>query len=218
MRATQLAFDVSALTNEDSKTSLPVRVKPTFDEALRKDFAMSAKTSIFRAGASAPVKVLLEKNLLSKGSSLNFGKGKYDHDTNSIAEITGHCAGYDYTYMPDINVLGKSYTNIFSGYVVNTLKKAPRKYVWQQMASCSVDGVVFVAARTDTKNINGTDFEDGKITSIGTFQRSYAEKGSLVKEAKDYFEHVVEIKGKSGFVLIAASHVKLPENVLANAK
>lgn len=130
--------------------------KPQLTQALISDFAISAKTSIFRAGPSAPIKVLIEKNLLSQGSAINYGKGRHNHDTNAIKEITGHCVGYDYVHLPDTDLLGSSYSCLYSGYVVNTLPIKARAYVWNQMAQCTKnDCVAFVAARTDKKVLKG---------------------------------------------------------------
>ena len=192
------------------------RQKPVFKEELKADFTTSAKTAIFRNGPSAPIKTLIEKGLFGKGSALNYGKGKYDHDTNEIARITSHCVGYDYTFSPCTEVLGDSYDYLYSGYCVNTLPIDARKYVWAQMASC-VRGVAFVAARTDGKNIHGKPSEDGVVTSIGTFQKAY-KKNELKEEALMHFDYVAEIKGKSGFGIVACSHNPLPDHILAHAK
>jgi hypothetical protein len=206
-----------ASNNEESKQDLVV--KPTLTDSLKLDFKMSSKTSIFRSGASAPVKVLLEKNILSVGSALNYGKGKFDHDTDEIRKITTHCVGYDYTYHPDTELLlGSSYNTVYCGYVVNTLPIDARKFVWCQMAECTANkGIAFVAARTDKSNINGVIFEDGVITKIGTFQKFY-DKGTLVEEAKQFFKYVVEIKGKSGFSLVACSNIPLPKKITVHQK
>lgn len=190
--------------------------KPQLTPGLISDFATSAKTSIFRAGPSAPIKILVDKGLFTQGSAINYGKGRHNHDTNAIKEITGHCVGYDYVHLPDTDLLGSSYSCLFSGYVVNTLPILARAYVWNQMAQCTKnDGVAFVAARTD--KIKGTPSEDGVITSIGTFQKSYAPQ-ALKIEAQDYFKYVVEIKGKAGFSIVACSNSPLSEHILNHAK
>ncbi|MDP2564458.1 hypothetical protein [Pseudoalteromonas marina] len=208
--------DLFSMCEAPKTTVTTKRQKPAFKEELKTDFTTSAKTAIFRNGPSAPIKTLIEKGLLGEGSALNYGKGKYDHDTNAIAKLTGHCVGYDYTYSPCTDVLGTSYDYLYSGYCVNTLPIEARQYVWAQMASC-VRGIAFVAARTDGKNIHGTPSEDGVVTKIGTFQKAY-QKNELKEEALEHFDYVVEIKGKSGFSIVACSHSELPEHILAHAK
>jgi hypothetical protein len=190
------------------------RLKPILTDELKRDFTASAKTSIFRSGPSAPMKVLLEKKLIPAGSCINYGKGKFSHDTDAIASVSGHCVEYDFIYHPDAKLLGSSYDTLYAGYVVNVLPPVAREYVWLQMSNCT-RGVAFIAARTD--HIKGTDFEDGVYTSIKTFQKSYG-KGALLKEALKYFEYAVEIKGKTGFSIVACSHTYLPERVINHAK
>lgn len=186
----------------------------TLTDEIKANFETSARTSIFRSGPSAPMKVLIEKELFSKGSSINYGKGRYNHDTDEIREATGHCVGYDYVFLPDVELLGTSYTNLFASYVVNTLPIASRNFVWQQMSDCT-KGVAFISARTD--KIKGKPFEDGVITNIKTFQKSFA-KGELLTEALQFFPYAVEIKGKSGFGIVACSHQPLSEHILKHAK
>ncbi len=189
-------------------------VKTPLTDKIKEDFNTSAKTSIFRSGASAPMKVLLAKELFSTGSSINYGKGKFNHDTDAIRGATSHCVGYDYVYLPDIELLGSSYTNLYSGYVVNTLPPKARQFVWEQMSD-STKGVAFVAARTD--KISGTPSEDGVITSIKTFQKSY-KKQELLEEALRFYPFVAEIKGKAGFSIVACSHQPLSEKILKHSK
>jgi len=206
-----LPYQLDAFTPEAEPKAFS---KPILTQALKQDFATSAKTSIFRSGASAPMKVIIAKGLLSKGSSINFGKGRFNHDTDEMKKITGHSVGYDYVYLPDIEVLGSSYDYLFASYVVNTLPRQARSYVWVQMSEIC-RGIAFVAARTDL--IKGIPDDDGIITSKKTWQKSY-KKNELVEEALDFFDHVIEIKGKSGFSLVACSHQLLPERVLKHAK
>jgi hypothetical protein len=191
----------------------PVHIE--IDETLKAQFKVSSRTAIARSKESAPLQVLIEKSLLSKGSTLHFGKGRAHLDSAALLRETSSCSDYDYTHHPSIEVLGSSYTNVFASYVVNTLQYDARMYVYQTIAK-STNGVAFIAARSDS-NIKGTPNGDGFLTSIKTFQKKYLPQ-ELYSEAKDFFEHVVEIKGRSGFQLIACSHNPLPEKILAQQK
>lgn len=184
---------------------------------LKADFITSGKTSIFRSGLSAPVKILIEKALFQKGPSLNFGKGRYNYDTDGIKAVAGDCQNYDYVYHPDTSVLRTNYTNIYAGYIVNTLPVLAREFVWRQMAICTDKnkGVCFVAARTD--KIPGTKKGDGVITSRKTFQKSY-QKNELITEAVQHFQYASEIKSQSGFSLVACSHSPLPGRINQHKK
>lgn len=184
---------------------LPYEVQsaPT-EEELKNDFAVSARTSIFRKTAAAPLKILIKNGYLKSGSCINYGKGKYDVDSLEIRKATGFCVDYDYTYCR-ADVLGGSYNMLYSGYVVNTLPIASRMVVWREMAKCvSNGGVAYVAARSDN-GIKGKEYEDGFISSIGTFQRKY-QGDDLAEEAKKTFEFVEYIKSPSGFHIVRCSH------------
>jgi hypothetical protein len=188
--------------------------KIILNDTMREQFKVSSRTAIARAKESAPLQVLLEKSLLKVGSTLHFGKGRAEIDSAALLKATGSCSDYDYIHHPDIDVLGSSYENVFASYVVNTLQYNARMYVLQQIAK-STKGVAFIAARSD--NIKGVKNGDGLLTSINTFQKSYR-PGELVAETQKYFRYVVEIKGRSGFQLVACSKEPLAQNVLAHRK
>jgi hypothetical protein len=194
------------------ETTKPEHVQ--LDDTIKAQFKVSSRTAIARAKESAPLQVLIEKSLLAKGSTLHFGKGKADLDSSALLRVTGSCAEYDYIHHPDIEVLGSSYTNVYASYVVNTLQFNARMYVYQTIAK-STNGIAFIAARSD--KIKGTPQGDGLLTSIKTFQKQY-KQSELSEEAKGYFEHVVEIKGRAGFQLVACSHHPLPDYILAQQK
>lgn len=194
--------------------SRPQPKKIILDDTMRAQFKVSSRTAIGRSKESAPLQVLIEKSLLSKGSTLHFGKGRAHHDSIALFNETGSCSDYDYIHHPDIDVLGNSYTNVFASYVVNTLQFKARMYVLQQIAQ-STNGVAFIAARSDT--IKGTKDGDGLLTSINTFQKSYL-PGELSTEAEKYFNYVSEIKGRAGFQLVACSHTPLSDSVLTHTK
>ncbi|OEE37331.1 hypothetical protein A1QO_04285 [Vibrio genomosp. F10 str. ZF-129] len=171
-------------------------------EQLAEDFASSAKTSIFRKTAAAPLKILLENNCI-KGSTLNFGKGKYDCDSNAIREVT-HCQDYDYTHCP-INILGRTWDTVYAGYVMNTLRPRSRQVVWSQVAAAT-KGTAYIAVRSDKdRGIRGEPMDDGVVTIRNTFQIGYTEQ-KLLSEAAQFFEHVEIVKGKSGFRIVKCSH------------
>lgn len=176
---------------------------------IEQDFAISAKTSIFRKVASAPLRQLAERGLIT-GSVLNFGKGKYSTDTDYIRtqDGVGLVSEYDYTYCRT-DILGKSFSTVFAGFVLNTLPPASRKVVWQQIANATSrnHGIAYIAVRSD-KGIKGTPKADGFVSSVGTFQKRYC-KGDLFNESIGFFQYAEEIKGKSGYRLIRCSHQPL---------
>lgn len=183
------------------QTTAPASV----DDSIIEDFSKSGRTAIYRGKISAPLKIILDFGLLKKNSSsLHYGKGRCQCDSDAIKAQTGFCTDYDYCHCPFPEVLGSSYHNVFAAYVMNTLPPKARRYVWRQVAqSTAHSGVAFIAVRSD--KIKGKPSEDGVITSIGTFQKSY-KKGELLSEASEHFNYVVEIKGKPGFHIVACSN------------
>jgi hypothetical protein len=176
---------------------------------LHADFAASAKTSIARKHPSAPLQILLDLGLL-RGSVLNYGKGRWTVDSDAISASVGHCIDYDYTHCPsDVIQTKQGYFNsCFAGYVLNTLPPRSRDVVWTEIATMvrkgQDAGSAFIGVRSD-KNMRGESFEDGIITSIGTFQTSYT-RSKLLLEAQRHFEFVKFLPSKSGFLLIQCSH------------
>lgn len=189
--------------------ALPIERKIATKEEIENDFKISGKTSIYRSKASAPLRLLIKNGWIT-GSVLNYGKGKYSADSDAIRALGLQCSDYDYTYAKYPEVLGSSFTTVFSGYVTNTLPIRSRKVVWAEIARATrKDGFAFIAARSDKdKAIKGKTFEDGVITKIGTFQKGYKE-GELLAEAKRFFEYAAEIPGcPNGFRIIMCSHTK----------
>ncbi|HHP0492428.1 TPA: hypothetical protein ACRZ2U_003190 [Vibrio harveyi] len=175
-------------------------------ENIDREFEISAKTSIFRKSASAPLKMLLGRKLI-KGSVLNFGKGRCDEDSKAIRLQVGHCSDYDYTYHR-VDIIGKHFDTVYAGYVVNTLPPQSRIVVWREIASATKKsgGKAYVAARSDAdRAIKGEPCADGVRTRIGTFQIGY-KSGQLEKEALRVFKYAREIPAKSGFRIVECSH------------
>ncbi|MBD0788136.1 hypothetical protein HUO09_17415 [Vibrio sp. Y2-5] len=173
---------------------------------LHHEFAMSAKTSIYRAKPSLPLRTLLDRNLL-QGSTLNFGKGKYDVDSLAITENIGiQCIDYDYTWAK-WDIMGSSFKSVVAMYVLNTLSRQGRDFVWNQLARVTDDsnGSLFVAVRSDRKGMKGEPFEDGVKTSRGTIQVAYTDE-MLISEATQYFGHVEIIQSNSSFILCKCKH------------
>ncbi|EGQ8229605.1 TPA: hypothetical protein GRR76_20145 [Vibrio parahaemolyticus] len=175
-------------------------------EDIDREFQISAKTSIYRKSASAPLKILLERQLL-RGSVLNFGKGRYDIDSTTIREQVGHCTDYDYTFHK-VDLIGQHFDSVYAGYVVNTLPPQSRMVVWREIANATKKegGRAYIAARSDAdRAIKGQPYADGVRTSIGTFQIGF-KSGQLEREALRVFKFAREIPAKSGFRIVECSH------------
>lgn len=180
-------------------------------EEIKKEFEISAKTSISRKAVSAPLQQFISQfpNVI-KGSCLNFAKGKEREslDTKAIIEQSGHCAEYDYTFANDASILKAHYQFIYCGYCTNVLPPFARTQVWETLANLSGStGIVIVASRSNTdRGIKGEPCFDGVRTRrLNTFQIGY-KKGQLLDEAKTVFSHAIELPTKGAYRIVACSH------------
>lgn len=202
----RVQLDLISLCMELSD-GLPVPKLFTSDtEVIESDFKASAQTSIFRKSASVPLRVLLEENLI-QGSVLNFGKGKWDTDSACIRAVTGNCQDYDYTWAPT-DIVGRHFSCVYAGYVLNTLPWRSRQVVWKKIADATdtKNGTAFIAVRSDKdKGIRGTNFEDGVITSRNTFQIGFSE-AQILNEASCFFSSCRVLCNKQNFILVSCRH------------
>ncbi|WP_281188843.1 hypothetical protein [Vibrio harveyi] len=183
-------------------------VKVIPDECIEKEFETSSRTSIYRKVASLPVRILLERGLIS-GSVLNFGKGKYDIDSDTIRAESKHrnCSDYDYTFARNTDLLGCHFDTVVAAYVVNTLPPISRSVVWSQIASVTDrNGTAYIAARSiRDKHIKGEPYKDGVRTSVGTFQIGYADE-QLLGESRQHFKHTRILVSRAAFVIVECRH------------
>lgn len=186
----------------------PIKNHPVSADIIANDFRNSGRTSIFRSSASAPLKFLIKKGWII-GSVLNYGKGRCSTDSDAIKSLGLQCSDYDYTFAYHPEVLGCSFTTVYAGYVTNTLPIRSREVVWSEVARATRKngGFAYIAARSDKdKGIRGKAFEDGVVTSIGTFQKGY-KKGELLAEALRHFAFAAEVDNcPSGFRIVMCSH------------
>ena len=169
-----------------------------------KQYRQSARTSMARSAISAPLQHLLKLDVL-KGSILNFGSGRADIDDQALKALSSDFATYDFNWKPNIEVLRKSYDNVFCAYVVNVLEPEPRYQVYKALAEVTKrSGCCYIAARTDS-SISGIEEFDGVRTSINTFQRKYTPR-TLASECREWFRDVNVIYKNGSFCLVACRH------------
>lgn len=214
MSVTQLSIFSTVPFGEEEKSNSQELVAPpkpkrksVITPKIEEEFKISAKTSIYRKSACAPLKWLLDKGLI-KGSCLNFGKGKYDCDSKAISNHTGFCVDYDYTYAPYPELLGQHFDTVFCAYVVNVLVPDAREVVYEQVANCTktYGGKAYFAVRSDKdRAIKGEPLEDGVRTSIGTFQIGFTEEVFLT-QALRHFGFVRQIRSHGAYRIFECYH------------
>jgi hypothetical protein len=155
-------------------------------------------TQIPRTRISAPTRFLLESDLIF-GNVLHHGAGRAQHDSVAMLRTPGVIDVQEYDpYGPywtqrDSRLLANDYDVVVSNYVLNTLPPAERQRVVNELGAVSTQHL-FIAVRSD--KVSGTPYEDGVITSRGTFQRTYTPQ-----EAQVEFGIPVVHRGR-GFVIL----------------
>ncbi len=183
---------------------------------VQEEFKLSKNTAIVRKVPAAPLRKLIELNLI-QGRTINFAKGKdkESKDTLAISQTTGRpCQEYDINWFNNPAALLRTYDTVYCGYCVNVLPPPARGLVWNQLSNLIEDkGIAYVAARTDkdvSKIKTGIPCYDGIRTSVRrTFQHGYESYG-LQNEASDYFAYCEEMTLSSEFRLVRCSHAPLP--------
>lgn len=165
----------------------------TTQEQIERDFAISAKTSIFRASPSVPLRFFVKERAIAPGSCLHFGKGRGDTDSNELRKHVAQLSDYDYTYC-QTDIVGQHFDCVIAIYVLNTLPPAARAVAWQQIHDATRDGFgqALIAVRSDKERIPKAAIaeQDGyRMGRTGTFQHFYSKQG-FIDEAKQYFQHV----------------------------
>lgn len=165
------------------------------------------RTQITRTSVSRPTRFIAGRfnEKLTGLRILHHGSGKAYADTALLEELGATVTDYepnpaDDPAKADRKRLKGTYDLVISNYVLNVLPPEQRDEVWGDLYSIArlaqrrrKDVVIYVTVRSfrDT-SIKGQPFEDGVITSRGTFQKGYDEQ-ELHREADRYFEfsHVI---------------------------
>ena len=160
----------------------------SFDQ-LEEEVEASGKTAIKRNAISAPVRKLLELDLL-KGSVLDYGCGRGD-DVRYLGikeDINVH--GYDVNHYPYREYMYFYYDVVLCTYVINTLESIENRLdvLCSVLDLCDDDGgAAYITVRRDCKT--------GK-TSRGTWQCGeidvIAEAERIIKEYSFYCKWMVE--------------------------
>ncbi len=147
------------------------------------------KTAIARTDYSRPIRIALADGLIGPTITVfDYGCGLGD-DVRHLGLHGCRSWGWDPAHRRDGTRSSARIVNL--GYVVNVIEDAEERVQCLKQAWSFTEGALIVSARltTDTADLKpaGT-FEDGIVTSIGTFQKFY-EQGEL-KEWLD--EHLPE--------------------------
>jgi len=101
------------------------------------------KTAMTRKGASAPLKFLLEKNLLISGSVLDYGCGK-GADVAALQSLGFAANGYDPHYLPKTPT---HHDNVLCTFVLNVVTVETQEKILHELSR--LGNKVFITVRRD---------------------------------------------------------------------
>ena len=146
------------------------------------------KAAMSRHSLSKPVRLALEANLFTEGSTFfDYGCG-YGGDVKRIAEKNFAAVGWDPYYQPDTSHISADIVNL--GYVINVIEDLGERREALLNAWTLTKKILIVAAQVliDDRNKCQIAYGDGVITSRNTFQKYYEQE-----ELKVYIDQVLNV-------------------------
>jgi hypothetical protein len=151
------------------------------------DFSEKSGITATGRGVSAPAKA--HAGIVKGKTVLDFGAGKGADVPFYEQAGAKKVAKYDPNHAPEMPA--GTFDVVTNTFVGNVLPKEARHSMWKEAYGKAKEKLV-VSVRSD--KIPGKAYEDGVITSKGTFQRSY-KKGELVEELQKLFPDATVEKG-----------------------
>jgi DNA phosphorothioation-associated putative methyltransferase len=145
------------------------------------------KTAIRRPGFSLPVNCLLRDSLLDASRTFfDYGCG-HGQDLNLLQGSGISCAGWDPVHRPQTDPTPADVVNL--GYVINVIENPQERGETLRRAWDLTRGILVVGAQGEFAAANKElpSFNDGVLTSRGTFQKYYSQA-----ELKAYIERQLE--------------------------
>ena len=133
-----------------------------------------AQTAIGRVSLSRPLQCAIADGLITKDTPIfDYGCGRGD-DIRHLAAMGYRASGWDPAYSPSTERYPSSVINL--GYVVNVIENARERRDALRQAWALAEDVLIVSARLALEGRalrNRSPFEDGCLTSCGTFQKFF---------------------------------------------
>lgn len=133
---------------------------------------------------SRPVMLALSHALIAPGTSVfDFGCGRGE-DLRYLQSVGIEAAGWDPHFSPDAAIESADFVNL--GYVLNVIEDPAERRQTLERAFALAKRVLMIAVRVDRSLETASQFSDGVITQIGSFQKLYSQG-----EFKEYLQEVL---------------------------
>ncbi|MFC5496290.1 DNA phosphorothioation-associated putative methyltransferase [Caenimonas terrae] len=158
-------------------------------------------TALARTNLSAPVQLLLRHGLITSTIQFfDYGCGK-GNDVETLRALGYTSAGWDPHFAPHNSIPPRADV-VNLGFVINVIEDAAERVEALSRAFSICSGVMTVGVMLRTSDTLGRPFQDGVLTSRGTFQKYFSQD-----EIKDYIEQVLSqevVMAAPGIALVFA--------------
>lgn len=147
------------------------------------------KAAIRRTDLSLPTKCVIRDGLLEQDATFfDYGCG-HGEDVHQLSEMGFHGDGWDPVFRPHAERQSANVVNL--GYVLNVIEDVDERAETLRSAWQLAEKLLTVAARIVVSGNDGaeTEYGDGVLTRIGTFQKYYTQA-----ELREYIEAVLEVE------------------------
>lgn len=147
------------------------------------------KAALKRSELSRPVRIALEANLFTEGTTFfDYGCG-YGGDVQHIADLGYHSTGWDPYYRPNTYLESADIVNL--GYIINVIEDIVERRQSLIKAWELTRQVLIVSAQVlvDDRRRGLVAYGDGVVTNRNTFQKYYEQE-----ELKLYIEQVLGVE------------------------
>ncbi len=146
------------------------------------------RAALHRTELSRPVKLVLEAELFSPGSSFfDYGCG-HGGDVSRLAELGYPSSGWDPHYCPDNPIKAADIVNL--GYIINVIDDVKERREALEKAWSLTRNILIVSAQilVNNRQKGVLAYGDGILASPNTWQKYYEQE-----ELKTYIDNVLEV-------------------------
>lgn len=146
-----------------------------------------------RYSLSRPLALAVAHRLVDASRTVfDYGCGR-GADVRLLNRLGIHAGGWDPHFRPDEPLLMADCVNL--GYVLNVIENPVERLETLRSAFALATRVLIVSVRVDQSLGDATEFADGVVTKIGSFQKLYsqAEFREYLREALDHLPHMASL-------------------------
>ncbi len=135
--------------------------------------ARRGRTAIKRVACSKPVALALGDGIIGRDTTVfDYGCG-WGADSRYLKSRGITASGWDPHHLPEAPIIAADVVNL--GYVLNVIEEPSERLETLRKAFALAERVLIVSVRVDGELSQSSEFGDGVLTGIGTFQKFYSQ-------------------------------------------